>query len=138
MDREPNEAEWDKLMSLMQSIGEGKPYDALAEMVVDALESEEDNLNIHDAVFNLYSFFFRVLCRVNSNPEERPFNIVTEVHTSTDDRIRITNYDYKTYKWAKKICGDYISNDYIDFPVDKLTKQQLTALKSRMENHANA
>lgn len=130
MDRKPTEQEWDQLMELMQEIGDENPYEAFVEMVVDAVESEEENANIHDVFYDLHAFLFRALYRIKCNHEERPFNIVSEV--ADGEFIRITNYDYKTFKWAKKICADYISNDYIDVPANRLNEKQLIALRSRI------
>lgn len=134
MDRKPNELEWDQIMKLVQEIDEEDPYEAFAEMLADALEYEESNGNLHDAFYDLHSFLFRAKWRLRGNREERPFNMVSEV----DNFIRITNYDYKTYKWGKKLCNDFVSNDIIDVPIKALSNKQLTALRSRMENHVHA
>lgn len=134
MDRKPNELEWDQIMKLVQEIDEEDPYEAFAEMVADALEYEESNGNLHDVFYDLHSFLFRAKWRLIGNREERPFNMVSEV----DNFIRITNYDYKTYKWGKKLCNDFVSNDIIDVPIKALSNKQLTALRSRMEDHVHA
>ena len=49
------------------------------------------------------------------------------------DPAKITNYDYKTFKWAKtEGFVDTVSNDYIDLLADKLTTNQRRAFDRRI------
>lgn len=125
--------EWAELMSLVNKISDEEEkieggWDELADMVADAIVEEEHNINMHDAFFTLLAFLLHLKYRIRRNRTKRPFNVVSEV----DGAMRIVNYDYKTFKWAKNICADCISNDIIDLPITKLNEQQLKALRSRI------
>ena len=108
-------------------------WDELLDMIADIINQEGREDNPEKIFFNLYDFFFRLYYRLRSNPVKRPFNTVSKISIAGKEVYRITNYDYKTYKWAK--CGgfmDGISVDYMDLPADKLTTNQRRAFDRRL------
>lgn len=120
-------------MNLMDRIiSVGEKWDDLLDMVSEIFEeeySEKEPSKIFDTV---YQFLFRLYLRVKVNPDKRKFNITTIENNNVNEWVRITNYDYKTFKWAKEnkfISG--ITNDFIDIPLEKLNEKQIKAFKKR-------
>lgn len=130
--------EWNTIMELGFKIGELEDkidghWDELVDMVVEAIESEEDKGDSISRFFNLYTFLFRLYYRLRNNLSKREFNQVSKLNIAGKEHYRLTNYDYKTFKWAKS--GGFvngISNDCIDIPADKLTTNQRRAFDRRI------
>lgn len=104
----------------------------LSNMVSEVFEEEYKNKNPEKIFENVYQFLFRLYLRLKINPEKRKFNITTIEDNNVNKWVRITNYDYKTFKWAKEngfISG--LTNDFLDIPVDKLNNNQLKAFEKR-------
>lgn len=108
-------------------------WDELCDMIADVINQESQKKNPETIFFDLYEFFFRLYYRLRNNPTKRPFNVIGKTNIAGKEVYRVTNYDYKTFKWAK-IGGfiDGISNDYIDLPADKLTANQRRAFDRRI------
>lgn len=105
-------------------------WDSLCNMIADAVSEESENDDPASIFFNIYQYMFRLYYRLRANPAKRDFNILSK----TKDGFRLTNYDYKTFKWA--ILEGFImtiSNDHIDLPMDKLTTNQVRAFERRLE-----
>lgn len=105
-------------------------WDELINMIADAVTEEGQNPDPTAIFFGIYEFIFRLYYRLRSNPVKRQFNIISKIN----DGYRITNYDYKTFKWAAK--SGFIStvnNDYIDFPEEKLSTAQIRAFEHRLK-----
>lgn len=118
----------DRISTIEEGIDGG--WDELAIMLSDMMSEEGQSTNPEKIFFNVYQYVFRLYYRLRSNPIKREFNTLSKNKNS----FRITNYDYKTFKWA--IEGGFImsiSNDYIDLPADKLTPNQIKAFKRRLE-----
>lgn len=121
----------DKISSIEDSI-DGH-WDELCDMVADAIDQEGREENPETIFFYLYEFFYRLYYRLRSNPIKRDFNQVSKTNIAGKEVYRVTNYDYKTFKWAKS--GGFIdgvSNDYMDLPSDKLTTNQRRAFDRRI------
>lgn len=120
----------DKISRLEEGIG---PWDELADMVADAMDMESKEEDTSRIFFGLYQFMWRLFYRLRGHEEVRPFNVVTKVELQGAEYIRITNYDYKTFKWAKAGGLDkVVTNDYIDIPVDKLSTSVRRQLERRI------
>lgn len=108
-------------------------WDELCDMIADTVDQEGQEKNPEVIFFDLYEFFFRLYYRLRSNPTKRNFNQVSKINIAGKEVYRVTNYDYKTFKWAR--TGGFIdgvSNDYMDLPSDKLTTNQRRAFDRRI------
>lgn len=130
--------EWGCICNLMDKTEEIEEkieghWDELIDMMVDAYSMNDMEKDPSVLFFDLYQFFFRLYYRLRNNPTKRAFNQVSKINIAGKEVYRITNYDYKTFKWAKS--GGFIntiSNDYIDLPSDKLTTNQRRAFDRRI------
>lgn len=130
--------EWGCITNLIDKIGAieekmDKHWDDLLDMIADVINKEGQEKNPEVIFFDLYAFFFRLYYRLRSNPTKRAFNQVSKTNVAGKEVYRITNYDYKTFKWARaEGLMDSVSNDYIDLPEDKLTTNQRRAFDRRI------
>lgn len=109
----------DKISNIEDSIDGGWPE--LIEMVVDAVDEESwAKTSPAELFLGLYQFLYRLYYRLKINPTVREFNIVTKETILGKEVYRVTNYNYKHYKFAKKSGSDKITNDFIDFDADTL------------------
>ena len=130
--------EWGCICNLIDKIGDIEEkmdghWDELLDMVADTVDKEGQEKNPEAIFFDLYEFFFRLYYRLRTNPTKRPFNLVDKINIAGKEVYRVTNYDYKTFKWAR--TGGFIdgvSNDYMDLPADKLTTNQRRAFDRRL------
>ena len=130
--------EWGCIANLIDKIGgiEEKMenhWDELLDMIADIISEEGGEKDPAKVFFDIYAFCFRLYYRLRDNPIKRKFNQVSKIKIAGKEVYRITNYDYKTFKWAKSegfING--VSNDYIDLPEDKLTTNQRRAFDRRI------
>ena len=130
--------EWGCVCNLIDKIGELEEsidghWDKLLNMIADVISEEGNEKDPSVIFFTIYEFFFRLYYRIRSNPIKREFNQISKITVAGEEVYRITNYDYKTFKWAKS--GGFIggvSNDYIDLPDKKLTVNQRRSLDRRL------
>lgn len=130
--------EWGCIANLIDKIGEIEDkvdghWDELCDMIADTIDQEGREKDTQTIFFNLFEFFFRLYYRLRNNPTKRAFNQVDKTNVAGKEVYRITNYDYKTFKWAR--TGGFIngvSNDYMDLPADKLTTNQRRAFDRRI------
>lgn len=138
----PTNTVWDNIMDLAEKVSndsERLNWNELAEMVADALDSEDKNQNNESLFFGLYQFLFRLHLRVQRMNEAQPFNkIYTETKWLKHEPvpfIRIVNYDYKTYKWAREHKQEnYLDNIMIEMPESLFSEKQLASLKAKALN----
>lgn len=107
-------------------------WEELLDMMSEVFEDEYKNKEPQNIFENVYQFLFRLYLRLKVNPEKREFNTVAIEDNNVNKWVRITNYDYKTFKWAKGngfVSG--LTNDFLDIPVDKLNNNQLKAFERR-------
>lgn len=130
--------EWGCVCNLIDRItviedGMDGHWDELLNMIADVITDEGSEKNPATIFFDLYEFFFRLYYRLRSNPVKREFNQVTKTSIAGKEVYRVTNYDYKTFKWAR-LGGflDGVNNDYIDLPADKLTTNQQRSFERRL------
>lgn len=132
--------EWGCVCNLIDKIGgiedkiEGG-WDELINMLADDVIGEDSwEKDTSRIFFVIYAFVFRLYYRLKANPEKRPFDVLSKVTISGEEYFRITNYSYKTFKWATSSgLGDMISNNYMDIPSSKLTEQQIRAFSRRIK-----
>lgn len=130
--------EWGCVCNLIDKISDIEEkmdghWDELCNMIADVISQESQEKNPETIFFDLYEFFFRLYYRLRDNPTKRDFNQISQLDFAGKETYRITNYDYKTFKWAK--TGGFIKgvgNDYIDLPADKLTTNQRRAFDRRI------
>lgn len=130
--------EWGCVCNLIDKIGNiedqmDEHWDELLDMVADMIDQEGRENDPSKIFFDVYAFCFRLYYRLRANNTKRAFNQVSKINTAGKEKYRITNYDYKTFKWARaEGFIDEVSNDYIDLPVDKLTTNQRRAFDRRI------
>lgn len=130
--------EWGCICNLIDKIGgleesiDGH-WDALLNMIADVISEEGKVKDSATVFFDIYEFFFRLYYRLRANPTKREFNLVDKINIAGKEVYRVTNYDYKTFKWAR-LGGfiDGVSNDFMDLPADKLTTNQRRAFDRRL------
>ena len=108
-------------------------WDELIDMIADMMTDEGGNKDSTEIFFSVYQYCFRLYYRLRANPTKRKFNQVDKINIAGKEVYRITNYDYKTFKWARS--GGFIegaSNDYIDLPSDKLNDKIRRTLDRRI------
>ena len=130
--------EWGCVANLIDKIGNLEEkidghWDELLDMVADIIDSGAQEKDPSKIFFDIYQFLFRLYYRLRTNPEKRSFNQISKTTIAGKEVYRVTNYDYKTFKWAKECGLDMnISNDCIDLPADKLTTNQRRAFDRRI------
>lgn len=130
--------EWGCIANLIDKIGTIEEkidghWDELLDIIADMVSEESLEKDPTKIFFVVYGFCFRLYYRLRENPTVRKFNQVTKIVITGKEVYRITNYDYKTFKWATtEGLIDGVSNDYIDLPKDKLTINQRRALDRRI------
>ena len=130
--------EWGCVTNLIDKIGEIEEkieghWDELLDMIADMVEHEGREKDPTKVFFDVYAFCFRLYYRLRANPTRRKFNQISKVQVTGKEVYRITNYDYKTFKWARaEGFIEEISNDYIDLPADKLTTNQRRVFERRI------
>lgn len=130
--------EWGCVCNLIDKIGEIEEkmdghWDELLDMISDMVDKEGREKDPTVIFFDVYQYCFRLYYRLRNNQTKREFNQVSKTNIAGKEVYRITNYDYKTFKWARS--GGFIegvSNDYMDLPEDKLTTNQRRAFDRRI------
>lgn len=130
--------EWGCVANLVNKIAELEEtmdghWDELLDMIADVIDQEGREPDPSKVFFDIYQFFFRLYYRLRINPTKRDFNQISKTNISGKEFYIITNYDYKTFKWAKAegFIGR-LSNDYIYLPTEKLTTNQRRAFDRRI------
>lgn len=130
--------EWGCVANLIDKIGgiEEKidgHWDELCDMVADMISDEGKEEDPSKIFFDVYQYCFRLYYRLRSNPTKRTFNQIDKITIAGKEVYRITNYDYKTFKWAKSGgLAEGVTNDFIDLPAEKLTTNQRRAFDRRV------
>lgn len=121
----------DKISNIEEKMDEH--WDELLDMIADMIEQEGREKDPAKVFFDVYAFCFRLYYRLRSAPTKRIFNQISKTSIAGKEVYRITNYDYKTFKWARtEGLIDGVTNDYMDLPEDKLTTNQKRALERRL------
>jgi hypothetical protein len=134
---ESTEAIWDgmsRLFEKVKAISEEQEWPELLSMVMDQVMDGINEETPDNKLFNQESFLMR-LCLRYEHFKKAPFNVVALMKKDLEDYVRIGNYDYKTYVWAKKLYDMEIDNNFIYIPYDKLTTKQIRAFKNKAVNN---
>ena len=126
---------WGGLLRLYDKIEEvSKEYDwnELMDMVNNQVFKDFDQSTDADKLFDHEQFMMR-LCLRYERFKKSDFNIVSI--DNKNDRFRICNYDFNTYLWAKKMANEYIDNNCIYVPYDRLSEKQIEAFKKKAVNN---
>ena len=130
--------EWGCLTNLVNKISDIEDkieggWPELIDIVADAMTEEgEKKTDPADLFFNLYQFLFRLYYRLKANNEKREFNTVSKITICGKEVFRITNYNYQSFKFARKVGAiSGISNDFIDIGITNLTDAQRRALERK-------
>lgn len=130
--------EWGCVCNLIDKIGDIEEHieghwDKLLDMIADMVSEEEQEKDPARVFFDIYQYCFRLYYRLRANPVERDFDQIDKINIAGKEVYRITNYTYKTFKWAKSGgLAEGVSNDFIDLPADKLTTNQRRAFDRRI------
>lgn len=132
---ESTEHIWDGLLRLFEkvkAISEERDWPELLSMVMEQVmnginEETEDN-----KLFNQEAYLMR-LCLRYEVFQKSDFNIVTM--DDKNERFRIGNYDYKTFLWGKKKVPEYIDNNFIYVPYDRLSEKEREHFKGKAVNN---
>lgn len=122
----------DKISSIEEAI-DGH-WDELCNMIADMISEKSMEQDPARIFFDIYQYCFRLYYRLRANPTKRTFNQISKTTISGEEVYRITNYDYKTFVWAREGgFGMTITNDCIDLLSGKLTDNQRRTLERRLK-----
>ena len=134
---ESTEAIWDgmsRLFEKVKAISKEREWPELLSMVMDQVMDGINEETPDNKLFNQESFLMR-LCLRYENFKKSPFNVVVLMKKDLDDYVRIGNYDFRTYMWAKKLYDMEINNNFIYIPYTKLSEKQIKAFKEKAVNN---
>lgn len=140
--KERKESDWKPIISLIEKLSEEADrldWPELIDMVsssYDEMEKEKDPATI---LFTWQQFFFRLLYRVRRFSSPLEFNLIYKTNRLENhdnvEMYQITNYDCKMFLWSrKKGFNEYITNDYILVPIDKLTEKEKESFEKKCKN----
>lgn len=128
---------WDGMLRLFEkvkAISKTMDWPELLTMVTDQAMKDIDEETDDNKLFNQESFLMRLCIRYETF-KKAPFNVVTMMNKSGEPYIRIGNYDFNTYVWAKKLYDMEIDNNFIYIPYTKLSDKQIEAFKAKAINN---
>lgn len=131
------EAIWDGMLRLFEkvkAISQEMEWPELLSMVIEQVMNGIDETTPEDKLFNQEAYLMRICLRYE-HFKKSPFNIVSLYDRCGGEGIRIANYDYKTFLWAKKVYDQEIDNNFIYIPYGKLKPEQIEALKKKAVNN---
>lgn len=123
-----------RLYDKVKKVSEDREWPELLEMVNEQVFKDLDKSTEAEKLFDNESFMMR-LCIRYENFHKSPFNVVTILRKNYEDYVRIGNYDFKTYVWAKKLYDYEINNNFIYIPFEKLNEKQIKAFKKKAINN---
>lgn len=133
------EAIWDgmnRLFEKVKAISEEMEWPELLSMVLEQVMDGINEETPDNKLFNQESYLMRLCIRYETF-KKAPFNVVVLTKKGGDKYIRIGNYDFKTYVWAKRVYDMEIDNNFIYIPYEKLTPKQIEAFKGKAVNNYN-
>lgn len=132
---ETTEHIWDGMLRLIEkvkAISKEMEWPELLSMVFDQVMQGIDESTEDDKLFNQEAYLMR-LCLRYEHFKKADFNIVTM--DDKNERFRIGNYDYKTFLWGKKKVPEYIDNNFIYVPYDRLSEKEREHFKEKAINN---
>lgn len=129
------EAIWDgmnRLLEKVKAFSKDMDWPELLSMVMTQVMDGVSMDTPETLLFDKESFLMRLCCRYETF-KKSDFNIVSiqERH----ERFRIGNYDYKTFLWAKNKVPEYIDNNFIYVPYDRLSEKEREHFKGKAINN---
>lgn len=132
--------EWGAVLNLATRIADIEekigPWDDLANLVASLLDNHRTS-SPEALAKNVYPYLFRLYFRLKSYSKPSPFNKISLAsravpmsdnaqYTDEQEGYLISNYDFKTYTWAKELqLDDFISNNELWVPKGRLTSAQI-------------
>lgn len=132
---ETTEHIWDGMLRLIEkvkAISKEMEWPELLSMVFDQVMQGIDESTEDDKLFNQEAYLMRICLRYE-HFKKADFNIVTM--DDKNERFRIGNYDYKTFLWGKKKVPEYIDNNFIYVPYDRLSEKEREHFKGKAVNN---
>lgn len=132
---ETTEHIWDGMLRLIEkvkAISKDMEWPELLSMVLDQVMQGIDESTEDDKLFNQEAYLMRICLRYE-HFKKADFNIVTM--DDKNERFRIGNYDYKTFLWGKKKVPEYIDNNFIYVPYDRLSEKEREHFKGKAINN---
>jgi hypothetical protein len=123
-----------RLFEKVKAISEEQEWPELLSMVMDQVMDGINEETPDNKLFNQESFLMR-LCLRYEHFKKAPFNVVVLMKKDLEDYVRIGNYDFRTYVWAKKLYDMEIDNNFIYIPYAKLSEKQIKAFKEKAANN---
>ena len=123
-----------RLYDKVKKVSDDMEWPELMDMVNDQAMKDINQDTDADKLFNQESFLMRLCIRYETF-KKAPFNVVAMVKKNQEDYIRIGNYDFRTYVWAKKLYDMEIDNNFIYIPYTKHNEKQLKAFKEKAINN---
>lgn len=132
---ETTNAIWDGMLRLIEkvkAISKSMEWPELLSMVLSQVMEGITEETPDNKLFNQEAFLMR-LCLRYEHFKKADFNIVTM--DNKNERFRIGNYDYKTFLWGKKKVPEYIDNNFIYVPYDRLSEKEREHFKGKAINN---
>lgn len=132
---ETTNAIWDGMLRLIEkvkAISKSMEWPELLSMVLSQVMEGVTEETPDNKLFNQEAFLMR-LCLRYEHFKKADFNIVTM--DNKNERFRIGNYDYKTFLWGKKKVPEYIDNNFIYVPYDRLSEKEREHFKGKAINN---
>ena len=132
---ETTEHIWDGMLRLVEkvkAISKDMEWPELLSMVLDQVMQGINESTEDDKLFNQEAYLMRICLRYE-HFKKADFNIVTM--DDKNERFRIGNYDYKTFLWGKKKVPEYIDNNFIYVPYDRLSEKEREHFKGKAINN---
>lgn len=132
---ETTNAIWDGMLRLIEkvkAISKSMEWPELLSMVLSQVMDGITEETPDNKLFNQEAFLMR-LCLRYEHFKKADFNIVTM--DNKNERFRIGNYDYKTFLWGKKKVPEYIDNNFIYVPYDRLSEKEREHFKGKAINN---
>ena len=129
------EAIWDgmnRLLEKVKAFSKDMDYPELLAMVMTQVMDGVSMDTPDTLLFDKESYLMRLCCRYETF-KKADFNIVTM--DDKNERFRIGNYDYKTFLWGKKKVPEYIDNNFIYVPYDRLSEKEREHFKGKAINN---
>ena len=131
------EAIWDGMNRLLEKVKDISKEREWPELLSMVMTQVFDGINMdtpETLLFDKEAYLMRICIRYETFLKA-PFNVVTLVKKNHEDYIRIGNYDYNTFVWAKKLYDMEIGNNFIFIPYTKLNEKQIEAFKKKAINN---
>lgn len=129
------EAIWDGMNRLLEKVkaySKDMDWPELLTMVMTQVFEGVNMDTPETKLFDKEAFLMR-LCLRYETFKKSDFNIVAM--DNKNQRFRIGNYDYNTFLWGKRKVPEYIDNNFIYVPYDRLNEKEREHFKGKAVNN---